>query len=67
MMEQHALNEEAVKQASVWLLPRDQLAKEELHGAVKHTSVIEGPAGAWVMVVVKSMMLHTQGQLVTFS
>ena len=59
MMEQHALNQEAVKEASIWLLPTDQLAKEELHGAIKHTSVVEGPVHSMGMVV-DSAMLHTR-------
>lgn len=44
MMEEHAMDEEAVKQAPIRLLPIHQLTEEQPQGAVKCSSVVEGPA-----------------------
>ena len=44
MVEQHALDQEPVKQSTVWVLSADQLAKEKFHGTIKHTSIVKGPA-----------------------
>jgi len=44
MVEQHALDQEPVKQSTIWSLSTDQLAKEKFHGTIKHTSIVKRPA-----------------------
>lgn len=44
MVEEHALDEEAVKKAPIRLLPIHQLTEEQPQGMVKGSSVVEGPA-----------------------
>lgn len=44
MVEQHALDQEAVKQASIGVLPIHQLTEEQLQTSVECPSIVEGPA-----------------------
>ena len=44
MMEQHALDQEAVEQAPIWLLPVHQLTEKQLQATIKCSSIVEGPA-----------------------
>ena len=43
MMEQHALDQEAVKQAAIWL-PIHQLGMKQFQGATESTGIVKRPA-----------------------
>ncbi len=62
MVEQHALDQEPVKQSTIWLLSTDQLAKEKFHSTIKHTSIVKGPAHDVCMLLVTIDTPRQDGQ-----